>query len=774
MLTWFLNPWMLLGGLAVASPVLIHLLNKRRFKIVEWAAMDFLFEADKKNRRRVQLENFILLLLRCLAMLLVALLLARPFLPSSLTSVLQNTQKFERLVVIDDSLSQRVLNGTQPAIETAKKSVLALMSRLANSNQSEDWLTLFLTSRPDQPLLVNEPLTANTLSALNEAVERIECADQVADYAATLNGLRRSLSGQQDNVGRVAYVYTDLRQRDWLDGDATESENAPNQILNAIADELLGCFLIDIGSNADNNLAIVDVRPESLQVADKVIRFDVQVVNHGVRTVSDVRVSLQVDEGQPLYETLPSIAPDQTVMVGFRHYFSAADDSQNLLTGDTETVPAFKNYRIRAEIDRQSLGDSGLENDQLLEDSSGLFAARVMNGVSVLLVDGDPSAASERSETHYLRALDVAGTGLIAETVTVSELETVSLSQYQAIFLCNVDEASPDRIASLEHWVNDGGSLVLMPGNRVRAEVFNHSFHREGRGLSPLSLTAIAGDPTMSQWVNFEIDPQIHPALQVIVNSDATSLSHVDIFSWWKSQLDATQVGRSVVVPLRLNDQDNSAAMVERTWGQGKVVVFTIPGDGDWTMWPSSPTFAPVMIDLIDYLVGSEADAASLKIGGAITYPVDLSVYESRVTLRDPQNEKTETVARPGGADAKSTTINASSDDSPADSTLYQARFDHINRRGFYSLELKRHTGEVEPVLFAANYDPRESQLRRLSAANLEGDFFSDQVARISANQLADQQVSGGNSEIWMQLLIGLFGVLIVEQFLGWYWGRRR
>ena len=84
MLSLFLNPWMLLGSLAVASPILIHLLNKRRFKIVEWAAMDFLFEAEKKNKRRVQIENMILLLLRCLAMLLIAFMLARPFLPSGM------------------------------------------------------------------------------------------------------------------------------------------------------------------------------------------------------------------------------------------------------------------------------------------------------------------------------------------------------------------------------------------------------------------------------------------------------------------------------------------------------------------------------------------------------------------------------------------------------------------------------------------------------------------------------------------------------------------
>ena len=102
-LGFFANPLMLgLGALAVASPILIHLLNKRRFKIVDWAAMDFLFEADKKNRRRVQLENFILLMLRCLAMLLIGLLLARPFLPSSVAGIIQQKQEYERVVLLDD------------------------------------------------------------------------------------------------------------------------------------------------------------------------------------------------------------------------------------------------------------------------------------------------------------------------------------------------------------------------------------------------------------------------------------------------------------------------------------------------------------------------------------------------------------------------------------------------------------------------------------------------------------------------------------------------
>ncbi|MFO0261801.1 MAG: BatA domain-containing protein, partial [Planctomycetota bacterium] len=115
MFSWMLNPLMLgLGGLAIGVPILIHLLNRRRYKIVDWAAMDFLLEADKKNRRRVQLENFLILALRCLAMLLLGLLLARPFLPSAMTSLLGQKEQFERVVLLDDSLSQQVLVDNLP------------------------------------------------------------------------------------------------------------------------------------------------------------------------------------------------------------------------------------------------------------------------------------------------------------------------------------------------------------------------------------------------------------------------------------------------------------------------------------------------------------------------------------------------------------------------------------------------------------------------------------------------------------------------------------
>src|SRR5262245_46092455 len=93
------NPWLFIAvAAAVSIPIIIHLLNKRKFKIVDWAAMEFLLDADKKNRRRIRLENLILLLLRCLAVLLIALLLARPFVPTSMAAGLIEAAQFERVV----------------------------------------------------------------------------------------------------------------------------------------------------------------------------------------------------------------------------------------------------------------------------------------------------------------------------------------------------------------------------------------------------------------------------------------------------------------------------------------------------------------------------------------------------------------------------------------------------------------------------------------------------------------------------------------------------
>src|SRR2546430_17489734 len=100
----FLNPGFLAAGAAlVGLPILIHLINRLRFKRVRWAAMEFLLKSQKRNRRRLIIEQLILLALRCLLVVLAGFLIAR-LLGFSALAFFQ-PQNTVHVVVLDDTLS---------------------------------------------------------------------------------------------------------------------------------------------------------------------------------------------------------------------------------------------------------------------------------------------------------------------------------------------------------------------------------------------------------------------------------------------------------------------------------------------------------------------------------------------------------------------------------------------------------------------------------------------------------------------------------------------
>src|SRR5271157_1074321 len=99
----FLNPAALtVGGALISSPILIHLINRMRFKRVRWAAMEFLLKSQKRNRRRLIIEQLLLLLLRCLLIALAGLLVLR-FVGFSLGMF--SKQDTLHVVLLDDTLS---------------------------------------------------------------------------------------------------------------------------------------------------------------------------------------------------------------------------------------------------------------------------------------------------------------------------------------------------------------------------------------------------------------------------------------------------------------------------------------------------------------------------------------------------------------------------------------------------------------------------------------------------------------------------------------------
>ena len=118
----FLSAPLLYGLILAAAPIIIHLLNRRRFQLVEWAPMKYLKLTIRNNRRRVRIEQLLLLLLRTLLIILLILTLARPALSGAgAGGWLARRARVSRIVVIDDSLSMGYRQGGKSALDLVKE-----------------------------------------------------------------------------------------------------------------------------------------------------------------------------------------------------------------------------------------------------------------------------------------------------------------------------------------------------------------------------------------------------------------------------------------------------------------------------------------------------------------------------------------------------------------------------------------------------------------------------------------------------------------------------
>src|SRR4051794_56772 len=147
----FLSPLLFWGALLGAIPIIIHLLNRRKFRRVDWAPMRYLKLTVQRNRRRVQIEQLLLLLLRIAAIVLLFFYLARPVVnPTGLEGWLGSGGRSSQAVLIDDSLSMGYGSAAAtPSFRHAKETAAALVA----SARPQDRFTVLAASAPRAPVI---------------------------------------------------------------------------------------------------------------------------------------------------------------------------------------------------------------------------------------------------------------------------------------------------------------------------------------------------------------------------------------------------------------------------------------------------------------------------------------------------------------------------------------------------------------------------------------------------------------------------------------------
>ena len=343
----FLNPWMLLGGLGIALPILAHLLNRHEVRRTDWAAMHFLNRNVRVRSRQIRLRDLLLLCLRCLALLLLVFALARPIWKNEDSSWLPGEPRAGVVIALDASFSMEHGGGDSRRFDRALEQVNVISEKI----QPGDPVTLILLGGEDKVLIRNMAFDRDRFRDLLQSAK-------VAPVGLDLDRVPKRLKELLDDMEapkKEVYFITDVQARDWRRSSVRFHETLAELRNDAEV------FLVPV-PGAPANLAVTELNLVSGVLRKGTIaRYQATVHNYGEVPVLDVAVQCRVEGVQIDSKRIPVIA-----------------------AGASETVSLFVPFhnagstRITAEI----------TGDLLPSDNVRRVVAVVRDRVSVLCVDG--------------------------------------------------------------------------------------------------------------------------------------------------------------------------------------------------------------------------------------------------------------------------------------------------------------------------------------------------------------------------------------------------
>ena len=751
----FLNPIMLAGLAAIAVPIIIHLLNRRRFQKVVWAAMRFLQAAVEQNQRRMRMEDLILLALRCALLLLLALALARPAILSNASSVFGKS-KVTGVIILDNSYSMGMSDGTATRFDRARQAAEQVLDSMPAGSAT----AVFLASDIVQPVIPEPTLDLNLV---RKVIREAPLSDRATDIFPALNQALKALEGRLA-VRKEIYLVTDGQASGWR--QMAEIQSALEKTRSEIATQV-----IFVNEHEEQNLGISELRLASgLSPAKQPLRFEVKVSNYGKQTVRDTRLSLSVNGEPPGDEfTLDALAP-----------------------GATKSVTLFA--RLRDEGFHSV--SARIPADRLAADDKRTVAVRAIKEVRVLLVDGEPGGEPRDSEVFFLRHALVPVPPELVENyfvkitvLTGPELGEARLDDFDAVVLANVADVSEKTLESLASYLRRGGGLIVFPGERLNTGFYNEQLFKRFKFL-PAAFGSARGQSEQEQkFVSFQEKDYEHSVVTIWNDPASGKLSSARFFKYFelkpdladgekrgKGEGEKERNSRSGGSPLLLSSSasaspaedaglpqvilkysDGAPAVMEHTWGLGRVLLFSSTADTAWNDLPVRPAFVPLIHRLIGAIVQRQDEGLNIRVGERFTRRIGAEFLDRDATFFKPRPTE---VAR----DLRHVDL---VNGWPA------LQYDQTDFAGLYDVSV------ADPPLalkFAAQPDPRESSLEELSPAQLATLKDVASVVTWAPNLSLRGLMEKGRSglEFWLPLVVLALMLAVTETFLGQWFSRSK
>ena len=779
----FLNGILALGAVAALVPLIIHLFNRSRFKIVAWGAIHLLESVLRKNRRQVELEQIILLIIRCIIPILLAFALARmvvtewgPF----LNRIILPLVALGFLVMVALLPRARVLWGTLCACvmlyilgaETgiipnpnSQDSVRALSGDVPSSTVIllDDSFSMnakdgFTQARTLSSSLLNDlgkgseasvirmggsaaPLFAKPTSENDILAQRINLLKAQSDRIPLLDSLDEALGAIHSgkNPKKEIILLSDFRKSDWENLDLAALASFKERMKEETIQPVI--TIIDLGEDKNQNVSVEEIELSATSVGiGQTIKIRANLRNWGDNVYQGDLVARLFIDGADTHtdEALLSLPAKESTQVIFTHHFKKAGS--------------------------HTIGIDLSVADDLHQDNRRSASINVIDRLGVLLVDGDPSQEWLRGETDFIKLAltpffeaeekkELETKDLIeAQVVSATNFDPVqNLKGQSLVVLANVSKLSEESTKAIETFVTEGGGLWVCAGDQMDLDWYNQALGPVGTGLLPLTILSDKRKSTTESIRTHIVSSFFeHPALSLFNDPRNGSLADAEIRNWIQLDESQAKLEKNITVLARLETGD--PLIVEKKIGEGVVLFLGTSIDTDWTNLPARSCYLPLAQQLASYLADQVTPPRNLLSGSAITHYLPENQAGENFQLTLPNGQIRTLTANKRGKKAL-------------------IEFTNTRLPGIYKLK----SGNNEVVHFAVGASSSESRLERLSKEEITEKTIGlaetvDIIDGTNNNPLAayrklDSERKFGR-ETWKILLGAVLGLILLEIIL--------
>ena len=542
----FLNPLYLFWLAAASIPVILHLLNLRRTRVVEFSTVSFLQELQKSKIRKLKIRQILLLILRTLLIILIVLAFARPALRGSFAGF-GGQARTSAVIILDNSFSMSASDEHGSYINTARENARALLDILEPGDEA---ILLRTADLPSEP-----PQLTSVVAAVGSEIDDTEIGYAHRSLLDALT-MARMILEQSLNVNKEVYVLTDM-QRTIFPGDTAGAA------LRLFSQDTR-IFLFPIGEQAASNAAVVSAEVKnSLIQKGRPVTLDAAVRAFG-RNLENALVSVYLNGTRVAQQTV------------------------DVKTGGTGKVT----FTVIPDVAGPVSGYVELEDDALPEDNRCPFGFTVPDKIRVLM------AASDMNDSRFVSLALSPGQsaeGVVKPvTIAIKDLDRYSLENYDAVYLFGTDGLSASAIRRLVQYVRNGGGLFFFPsGNgNLPSEEFLRAINVSLSGASFGEGGAASG---YLRFGKIDFDHALFEGLFTNTRNTKPSIESPKVFR--ALGLGATPASRTII-----SLGNGSPFLLETTLGKGRVLVMASCPVFSQTDLPLRGVFVPLVNRAAFYL----------------------------------------------------------------------------------------------------------------------------------------------------------------------------